>query len=178
MLVDWFWSNTVIEQQKQEHYVNAQMDPLDKPLTTHPIQMGWELPVKPYPNWQYGYIGNPDCVFGDSSVVIPTHAQCGGLESLLSVQLSQWMERFDTAGWSLCTEHPNYDTKFRLPSSPANKWCFVWSSLTYRHPLAKAFLVAYWQILIQILGPDPPFRPSLQLIDCTTQPPILELFHW
>jgi len=38
-----------MKQQKQEHYMNLQMDLLDNPLKTHPIQMGWEIAIEPYP---------------------------------------------------------------------------------------------------------------------------------
>ena len=34
--------------QKQEHYINLQVDPLCDPLTTRPIQTGWEICIEPY----------------------------------------------------------------------------------------------------------------------------------
>jgi len=65
MLVKRFWSNTVIEQQKQDHYMNVQMHLLDNMLRTPPIQMGWELSSELYLNWQFGCIDDLDCIFGD-----------------------------------------------------------------------------------------------------------------
>jgi len=46
MLVKRFWSNTVIEQQTQEHSMYVQIGPLDNQLTTNPIKMHWELSVE------------------------------------------------------------------------------------------------------------------------------------
>ena len=40
MLNQQFWYDTIIKQQKQEHYMNLQMDPLGILLTTRPIQSG------------------------------------------------------------------------------------------------------------------------------------------
>jgi len=39
-----------MKQQKQEHYMNLQMDLLDNPLTTHPIQAGCEMFIEAYLN--------------------------------------------------------------------------------------------------------------------------------
>jgi len=44
------------------------MDPLGDPLTTHPIQTGWEFTIEPYPNWRFGFIDNPDRPCGNYSV--------------------------------------------------------------------------------------------------------------
>jgi len=40
MLITGFWSNTIINQQKQEYYINLQTDLLDNTLTSRPIQLG------------------------------------------------------------------------------------------------------------------------------------------
>jgi len=77
------WSITVIEQQKQEHYMNVQMDPLDNPLTTRPIRTDWELCIEPYPNWQFGFSDDPDRLFGASSDPTWTRTLSGGPEPLL-----------------------------------------------------------------------------------------------
>jgi len=45
-----------------------QMDPLDNPLGTHPIQPSREFSKEPYPNGWFRFIDNPDCQFGVSSV--------------------------------------------------------------------------------------------------------------
>jgi len=44
------------------------MDLLDNPLTTRPIQTGWEITMEPYPSWQFGFIEDPDRQFGNGSV--------------------------------------------------------------------------------------------------------------
>jgi len=84
MLVIWFWSNTVIQQQKQEHYMNVQTDPLDKQLTIRPIETGWEVSNELYPNWHARLLDVTGWVFGDCSVPTPTWTQCASLESLLT----------------------------------------------------------------------------------------------
>jgi hypothetical protein len=50
LFVERFWSNTGIEQQKQEHGMNVEPGWLDHTLITHRIQTGWELPIAQYPN--------------------------------------------------------------------------------------------------------------------------------
>lgn len=50
MSVERFRSNTVTAQQKHDHYVNVHMNPLDNPLTTCQIWMGWEMCIKLYLN--------------------------------------------------------------------------------------------------------------------------------
>jgi hypothetical protein len=54
--------------QKQEHYLNPQMDPVDNLLAIHPIQTHWENIIEPYPILQLRYYDTPDCQFGNSSV--------------------------------------------------------------------------------------------------------------
>jgi len=61
------------------------MDPLDNLLTTHPIPTGWEISLKPYANWQFGCIDNPDCPFGEGSGATQTWAQSDGPELLLTL---------------------------------------------------------------------------------------------
>jgi len=72
MLVERFWSNTDIEQQKQPNDMFVKTDPLDKPLSSRPIRTGWELSIEPYRNWHLGCIDDPDHVFGDGSVPTQT----------------------------------------------------------------------------------------------------------
>jgi len=70
--------------QKQEHYINLQMDPLCDPLTTRPIQTGWEICIEPYPNWRCGCVDNPDRQFGTGSVVTRTQTRSDGPEPSLT----------------------------------------------------------------------------------------------
>jgi hypothetical protein len=72
MLVERFWSHIFVEQQKQEHYMNVQTDPLDNPLVTRLDQTGWEPPIELYSNWQFGLIYKPHCVFGHGSLLTQT----------------------------------------------------------------------------------------------------------
>jgi len=44
VLIKLFSLNTIIRQQKQEQYMNQQMELLHNPLTTRPIQMGYGYP--------------------------------------------------------------------------------------------------------------------------------------
>jgi len=44
------------------------MDPLGDPLTTCPIQTGWEFIMEPYPSGQFGLIYDPDRQFRNGSV--------------------------------------------------------------------------------------------------------------
>jgi hypothetical protein len=43
-------------------------NPLGNPLTTRPIQTGWEFTMQLYPTGQLGFIDNPDRHFGNSLV--------------------------------------------------------------------------------------------------------------
>ena len=71
--------------QKQEHYINLQMDPLCDPLTTRPIPTGWEICIEPYPNRRFGCVDNPDRQFGNSSVLTRTRTRSDGPEPLLTL---------------------------------------------------------------------------------------------
>jgi len=87
-MTEQFWSNTIIKQQEQEHYMNLQTDPVDNLLTTHPIETGWEVSNQLYPSGQFRCIDDPDRQFGDSSVLIQTWTQSDSLDPLLTLILS------------------------------------------------------------------------------------------
>jgi len=61
--------------QKQEHYINLQLDPLCDLLTSSPIQMGWEICIEPDPNRRFGCVDNPDRQFGNGSVLTRTRTR-------------------------------------------------------------------------------------------------------
>ena len=63
-----FWSNKIVKQQNQERYMNLQMDQLENPVTTHPIQTAWEISIERYRNWQFRCIDDPDCQFDNGLV--------------------------------------------------------------------------------------------------------------
>jgi len=58
------------------------MDQKGNPLTTCPIQMGWEFTLKLYPRWRFRYIGDPDNQFGNGSVWTQTRTRSDGPETL------------------------------------------------------------------------------------------------
>ena len=70
MLYKRCWLYSIIGQQNQEHYINLQMDQLDNWLTTHPIDVSWEISIKPYPKSQFGSIDDPDRQFGEGSELL------------------------------------------------------------------------------------------------------------
>ena len=61
------------------------MDPLGDPLTTRPIQTGWEFTMEPYPSVQFGFIDDPDRQFGNGSVCTRTRTRSDGPEPLLTL---------------------------------------------------------------------------------------------
>ena len=69
------------------------MEPLGDQLTTHPIQMGWEFTMEPYPSRQFGFIDDPDRQFGNGSVWNRTWTRSDGPEPLLTLGKlpCQWM---------------------------------------------------------------------------------------
>ena len=66
------------------------MDPLCDPLTTRPIQTGWEFTMEPYPSGQFGFIDDPDRQFGNGSVWTWTRTRSDGPEPLLTLS---WIKR-------------------------------------------------------------------------------------
>ena len=61
------------------------MDPLGDPLTTHPVQTGWELCIELYPDWWFGWIDNPDRQFGNGLGLTRTWTRRNGMELLLTI---------------------------------------------------------------------------------------------
>ena len=60
------------------------LNPLGDLLTTHPIQTGGEIAIKPYRGWQYGRIDNPDRQFGKGLVSTRTQTQSNGPEPFVT----------------------------------------------------------------------------------------------
>jgi len=79
------WLDTLVKQQKQEHYMNLQIDLLDYMLTTSPIQMGWETSLAPYQNCQFGYINYPKQKLGNSRVPTRTWNRSDSPNPLLTL---------------------------------------------------------------------------------------------
>jgi hypothetical protein len=65
------------------------MDPLSDPLTTRPIQTGWELTMEPYPSGQFGFIDNLDCQLGNDSVWTRTWTRSYCPELLLTLAMAR-----------------------------------------------------------------------------------------
>ena len=63
------------------------MDPLCDPLTTRPIQTGWEFTMEPYSSGQFGFIDDPERQFGNGSVWTRTQTRSDGPEPLLTLML-------------------------------------------------------------------------------------------
>jgi hypothetical protein len=61
------------------------MDPLGDPLTTRPIQTGWEFTMEPYPSGQFGFIDYPDRQFGNGSVWTRIRTRSDGPEPFLTL---------------------------------------------------------------------------------------------
>jgi len=68
--------------------MSLQMDPLDNPLSTRPIETGREFSIEPYPNGRFRFIDNPDRQYGASSVLARTRTRSDGPELLLTLSLS------------------------------------------------------------------------------------------
>ena len=64
------------------------MDPLGDPLTTGPIQAGWEYPIELYLRWQFRFIKDPDHRFVNGLVWTWTQTPSDSLELLLTLSTS------------------------------------------------------------------------------------------
>jgi len=73
--------------QKQEHYINLQMDPLGNLLTTCPIQTGLEISIEPCLNWRFGCVDNLDRQFVNGSVPTRPCTCSDGPELLLTLKV-------------------------------------------------------------------------------------------
>ena len=87
------------------------MDPLGDPLTTHPIQMGWESTTEPYPSGQFGFIDDPDRQFGNGWVWTQTQTRSDGPEPLLTLLM--------TGSEALCAYRDNVVNLFQY-------WSYLW----------------------------------------------------
>jgi len=65
------------------------MDPLGDPLTTRPIQTGWEFTFESYLSWRFGFIDNPDRHFDNRSVWTRTRTRRDCPDPLLTLHPSQ-----------------------------------------------------------------------------------------
>jgi len=65
------------------------MDPLGDPLTTHPVETGWEFTMELYLSGQFGLIDDPDRHFGNGSVWTRTRTRTrsDGPEPLLTLDM-------------------------------------------------------------------------------------------
>jgi len=65
------------------------MDLLGDPLTTRPIQKGWEFTMEPYPTGQFVFIDDQDRQFGNGLVSTWTRTRSDGPEPLLILYRGQ-----------------------------------------------------------------------------------------
>jgi len=61
------------------------MDPLGDPLTTRPIQTGWEFTMQPYPSRQFGFNDDSDRQFGNGLIWTRTRTRSDDPEPLLTL---------------------------------------------------------------------------------------------
>ena len=73
----------MIQLQKQQHWMNLQIDPLGDPLTTRPMQPGWDICIELYPSWQFGCVDNAVHQFGNGLVQTWTLTWSDGPEAVL-----------------------------------------------------------------------------------------------
>jgi len=76
--------DTINKLRKRKPDLNQSTDQLGDPLTTRPILTGWEFTSEPYPSWQFGFMDNLDCQFGNSPDWTQTRTRSDGLEPLLT----------------------------------------------------------------------------------------------
>jgi len=69
--------------------MNLQMDPLGNPLTTRPIQTGWEFSMELYRSGLFGFIDDLDRQFGNGSVWFRTRTRSDGPEPLLTLSMEK-----------------------------------------------------------------------------------------
>jgi hypothetical protein len=55
------------------------------------MQMGWEFSIELYPCGQFGFIGDPDRPFGNSSVSTQNRTQIDGPKQLLTLAVSPFL---------------------------------------------------------------------------------------
>lgn len=67
--------------------MNLQINSLGDPLTTHPIQRGWEMFIQLYPNSPFGCLDSLDREVDNRSVPIHTRTYNHGLRSCLQSSL-------------------------------------------------------------------------------------------
>ena len=77
------------------------MDPLGDPLTTRPIQMGWEFTMEPYPSGQFWFIDDADRQFGNGSVWTRIRTRSDGPEPLLTLLLGSETPEIEASKFTL-----------------------------------------------------------------------------
>ena len=141
--------------QKQEHYINLQMDPLGDPLTTLPIQTGWEICTEQYPNWQFGCIVNPDDQFGNGPVLTRTQTRRDSPEPLLTLDLVEVQRhRWTTTTPLALTTYTTTNASSTENATSATQWqwgitkfpnhsCATWIGV-YIHSSSRCSIVQSW----------------------------------
>jgi hypothetical protein len=80
------------------------------PLTTRPIQTGWEIAMEPYPSGQLRCIDDQDVQFGNGSVWTRTRTRSDGPEPLLPLHI--WCHAI--LHINDCVEPGEYSTKLTI----------------------------------------------------------------
>jgi len=79
------------------------MDPLGDPLTTLPIQTGWEFTIEPYPYWQFWFIANAERQFDNGSGWTWTQTQSDGPELFLTPALPTCFNSCCSQCWNIAS---------------------------------------------------------------------------
>jgi len=187
-MLNWrFWSNTIINQQNLEHYMNLQTDPLDNLLRTHPIQMGWEISIEVYLNWQFRGIDDPGCQFGDGSVPTETRTRSDDLEPLLTLALtnnsSSYSIHWPPSNYPSCSDVPSQSSLMTLPSDTEILYHYdhtILSNVVTPQPSSISWSIIF-PPLHNMLTPSPylPQSPPFRNINpCPLPLHIAQLSHW
>jgi len=87
---------TIIKHERQTNCMYLQMDPVDNPLSTRPVQKGREFCIEPYTNGRFGFIENLRRQFGACSFPTQTRTRSHGPEPVVTLTLipPMWSESY------------------------------------------------------------------------------------
>ena len=125
MLNKRFWSNTILTQQYQEHYINLQLDLLDNPLTARRVQTSSEISIQHQhnvnPSWSHTQ--SSQTLQATSPVLLSTSG-CSQTPLELIKVLSDSARAFSGAPESTCS----YRGAFRMRPDLTYRIVELWSS--------------------------------------------------
>jgi len=123
-----------------------QMDPLNNMLGSRPIQMGREMSIEPYPNWQFGFHDDPDRQSDCGSVLTRTRTRSDRLELLLTPGLGasgstskHWWGWPECLGGLRVTAWPIYILLMKIPNNLLHDY-HTRSPIAATMPLPKTYV--------------------------------------